>query len=73
MRAYLICFLTLPSMGFAHIGHVGELAAHDHWVGAAAVGIALGVTAWGALKGKTDQLETDEEDAADPEEELAEA
>ncbi|NNK78328.1 MAG: hypothetical protein HKP40_06410 [Litoreibacter sp.] len=35
----------------AHVGHLGELAGHGHWVAGAAIGIAAAITLWGALKG----------------------
>lgn len=45
--------ISLPSAVYAHAGHIGELAGHAHWVGAAALaGAALiaGVAAWAGRK-----------------------
>ena len=54
-------FLTALPLGLAaaplhaHAGHLGDLAGHDHWVAGAAVDIAIGLAAWGALKGRKDE------------------
>jgi len=48
----LALFAAAPAA--AHVGHLGEMAGHDHWVAGIALGAALGVSLWGALKGKTD-------------------
>ena len=40
----------LPSTAFAHVGHLGELAGHAHWVGAAALAGAALVAGVVALK-----------------------
>ena len=57
----------------AHIGHVGELAGHDHWIAGIAIGAAAGLAIWGALKGKKDpEAEPDAEaEEDDPQEEPA--
>lgn len=36
----------------AHPGHLAGLAGHDHWVAGAAIGAAVAVGVWGALKGR---------------------
>lgn len=43
---------TLPGMAVAHPGHLTDLAGHDHWVAGAAIGIAIVLGAWAALKGQ---------------------
>lgn len=43
-------FVIFPWPAFAHPGHLGALAGHDHWVAGAAVGIALGIGLWQAAK-----------------------
>jgi len=40
----------MPAPAFAHAGHLGELAGHSHWVGAAAVAGAALVAGIIALK-----------------------
>ncbi|NDU99442.1 DUF6732 family protein [Pseudoroseicyclus tamaricis] len=47
--------LLAPSLGLAHVGHIGELAGHDHWVAGAAIGAAVAAAVWGALKGRKDE------------------
>lgn len=72
--------LTLTSAGmvlcttsaFAHPGHLAEVAGHGHWLGAAALGAAIALGAWAALKGKKNE-QSDAEDAELVDEELQEA
>ena len=69
MTRMIITFTLLFSgaPASAHVGHLGEFAGHDHWVAGAALGAALAVSVWGALKGKTDadqaEAETHEDDS----------
>lgn len=63
----LVLFANAAS---AHPGHLAEVAGHGHWLGAAAIGAAIALGAWAALKGKKQQ---DENSAEDPAEELEEA
>ena len=66
-RIALISTLTvfLPSAAHAHMGHVGELAGHSHWVGVAAV---LGAAAIAALAAKARKRAERSEDGAAEEE-----
>ncbi len=50
-------FLTSPV--YAHLGHVGEIAGHAHWVGLGAVVVA---GALAAAIGKLTQKDSDEEE-----------
>ncbi|EYD73000.1 DUF6732 family protein [Limimaricola hongkongensis] len=54
--------LAAPGAAFAHPGHVADLAGHDHWVAGAAIGLAIALGLWGALKGgrKEETAETSE-------------
>lgn len=66
--AVLIAALIGASSAHAHPGHLAEVAGHGHWLGAAAIGAAIAIGLWGALKGgkpKTtdDQPEVQDEDA----------
>ena len=56
---------------FAHVGHLGEAAGHDHWVAGAAIGIAIGIGLWGALKDRAKEAASDEEGETDEEAEAA--
>ncbi len=64
----VICFG--PTMVQAHVGHLGELVGHDHWVAGAAIGVAAAISIWGAIKGKP-KTEDDTTDEVEPEEESA--
>lgn len=62
----LIAMSAGPAM--AHIGHLGEVAGHGHWLGAAALGAAIALGLWQGLKGKAQaQGEDDADDATDEE------
>ena len=66
-RSFLFVTVFLfPMSAHAHIGHVGELAGHAHWVGVAA---ALGAAALAALAAKAGkkQESADDEQAVDDE------
>ena len=63
--AFLIAVAASALFAFpahAHIGHVGELAGHSHWIGVAAAGaaavIAIGLTVFGK---KDDENKGDDE------------
>ncbi len=51
----------------AHPGHLADLAGHDHWIGLAAVGAAVGVAVWAGLRGRgqSAKADTDQEPASD--------
>jgi len=62
LRCPLMVFLTfLASLmpAHAHLGHVGEVVGHAHWLGLGAVIVAGVLT---ALLGKLKQSESEEED-----------
>jgi hypothetical protein len=57
--------ILLPDLAFAHVGHLGELAGHSHWIALGALGLA---TTIGLLGGRgKDRAEADTEEAADEE------
>ncbi|MEQ8306742.1 MAG: hypothetical protein RIA09_09290 [Hoeflea sp.] len=56
---------AMPTMAFAHGGHVGELAGHSHWVGWAAAAAAAALAAWAAKRGNKADSEAEEDTAAD--------
>jgi len=35
---------------FAHVGHLGEFAGHDHWIALGGIAIAAGIAVFGARK-----------------------
>ena len=55
----LACFVPAPAL--AHVGHVGGLAGHDHWVIAAAISAALAAAAVAALKGRREEASEENE------------
>lgn len=70
MRLVTLFFLIVAAGPVAaHPGHLSGLAGHDHWVAGAAVGAAVLIALWGALKGKRkeDAPEADAEADADQE------
>ena len=73
MRAALaLTLIALAGTASANVGHIGEVAGHDHWIAAGALGLALGLTLWAALKGRKDATkEVTEEEAEDAEGETA--
>jgi hypothetical protein len=72
-RAAVTCFAMLgTSAAQAHPGHLTDLAGHDHWVAGAAIGLAIALGLYGALKGKptgAKPAEADAESAEDTPEE----
>ena len=66
MRHLLISSALLaPSTAFAHAGHIGELAGHDHVVIGVTLGglLLAGLLAGAKAKGKSEEKTTDEPDA----------
>ncbi len=58
----------------AHPGHLAEVAGHGHWLGAAALGAAIALGAWAALKGKKKDADAQEaEEATEDADDLEEA
>jgi len=60
---FAIACIAAPGAAFAHVGHVGQLAGHDHWIAAAALGLAA--AAWAAAKLKERAEEPEAEAPAD--------
>jgi len=55
----LIPLVLAASPGYAHIGHLGEVAGHGHLIGAGAIGLAIFIGLFGK-KGKTPQADPNE-------------
>ncbi|MBJ3763632.1 hypothetical protein ILP92_12820 [Maribius pontilimi] len=64
---YACLLLTVPGPAFAHAGHLGALAGHDHWIAGAAVGIALGIGLWQAAKDRKARKDDTAADDTTPE------
>ena len=56
----ILSIFLIPA--FAHVGHIGAMAGHDHWVIAAAIALALAAAKLGfRVTSKMDKLELQEE------------
>ncbi|MBL1404813.1 MAG: hypothetical protein COC00_002425 [Rhizobiales bacterium] len=70
LSIFSLVVFALPYNAFAHLGHVGELAGHGHWI---AIGAGIAIAGLGALLGKKskdedafgNQDENEAEDLAD--------
>jgi hypothetical protein len=64
---FCLPLLFIAGPASAHIGHFGELAGHDHWIAATAIGAAIAVSGlswWKDRKAKdqaTNEKPQDEE------------
>lgn len=67
MRLICLPFLILATPASAHPGHLADLAGHDHWVAGAAIGAAILIGLWGAIKGKDKEEAEADENATDEE------
>lgn len=60
--AALIALIAGPAT--AHVGHIGEVAGHGHWLGAAAIGAAIAIGLWQGLRGRSGKDAAEVDDAA---------
>ncbi|OWU86516.1 hypothetical protein ATO6_06870 [Oceanicola sp. 22II-s10i] len=61
-----LALLLSPVAAQAHPGHLTEVAGHGHWLGAAALGAAIAIGLWQALKGRRrDEAEEAEAEATE--------
>ncbi|KGM50441.1 DUF6732 family protein [Pseudooceanicola atlanticus] len=71
MRLLLAIPLALTAgPALAHVGHLGEVAGHGHWLGAAALGAAIAIGLWQGLRNKgeaEDEAEPESEEISDEE------
>ncbi|MDA9207901.1 hypothetical protein N9O61_03355 [Octadecabacter sp.] len=70
MRTILLATIALPAPALAHIGHIGEVAGHGHWIALGGIAIAGVIALLGARKNPKDD---DAEEAIDEEGEEAPA
>lgn len=62
MRSLLAALILLPAPALAHIGHLGELGGHDHWIALGGIAIAAGIALWGGRKKPDEDTEEATED-----------
>ncbi len=67
-RLLLTTTAVFATPAMAHVGHIGEAAGHGHWIAGIAIGAAVGIGLWGALKGKKDPKAAPQEEAEAEEE-----
>ena len=60
MRILTVVLMMLAGAANAHPGHLVDVAGHGHWVGAAAIGLAILLGLWGKNKDR-DAAESEEE------------
>lgn len=65
--AFAILLTIFAAPATAHVGHLGEVAGHGHWLGAAALGGAIAIGLWQGLraKGARSQSDSDTVEAED--------
>lgn len=54
MRAILFAAIVLPAPALAHIGHLGEVAGHGHWIALGGIAIAGAIALLGNRKKRPD-------------------
>ena len=67
MRYLTVFFAMMADAVQAHPGHLVDVAGHGHWVGAAAIGLAILLGLWGKNKDRDapqDEEEVEEEATA---------
>ena len=50
----------------AHVGHLGEVAGHSHWVAGAAIGLAGAIAIWAGSRARRKHLDPSTAKTADP-------
>ncbi|WP_424967224.1 MULTISPECIES: DUF6732 family protein [unclassified Dinoroseobacter] len=60
LRFLTACLALGTGPLWAHPGHLSGLAGHDHWVAGAAIGLAIALGIYGALKGRKSDGQTQE-------------
>ena len=68
--AFILIPLFTAAPASAHLGHLGEMAGHSHWVAGAALGRAGVIAVWAGTRGRRkaagDDRDTDHAPEADP-------
>ena len=56
-----LILIVFPVGAFAHPGHIVEVAGHNHWIAAGAIGAAVLAALWGKLKEHQEDGEVEED------------
>lgn len=59
MRTILTALILGPAPASAHIGHLGEVAGHGHWIALGGIALAGAIALLGGRK-KADEAQTDD-------------
>lgn len=59
MRIILTALILSPAPALAHIGHLGEVAGHGHWIALGGIALAGAIALLGGRK-KADEAQTDD-------------
>jgi len=73
MRIILPALTFLPVPALAHIGHLGDVGGHDHWIALGGIAVAGAIALWGARKKPKDAQPQAPDDIDTPDEEEASA
>ena len=74
MRIITTLLATLAATAAqAHPGHLTDLAGHNHWLGAGAIGLAIAIGLWKAAKDRKEAGQTADEASEDTDAEPQEA
>ncbi|MCV6595937.1 MAG: hypothetical protein OIF40_02465 [Mangrovicoccus sp.] len=68
-----LILMAFAGPAFAHMGHLGEVAGHAHWVAGAAIGLAGAIALWAGTRGRKDSDESAEAEDASESDEAAKA
>jgi len=69
-----VLYFCAANSAFSHVGHVGELAGHAHWIGVGAIAVAAALAALLAKarqKNSADEVEAESGDEIEAEGEAA--
>lgn len=64
-RILVLTAIFMPDLASAHVGHLGDLAGHSHWIALGALGVAAAVGALTSAKGKRNGPEAEDQAASD--------
>jgi hypothetical protein len=72
-RILVLTAIALPLPAFAHVGHLGDLAGHSHWIALGALGIATVIGGLASAKGKDSYPDAEDDAPAEDQTDTQEA